>query len=360
MGRLISWRAHPGRPRVRQTPSAALRVLRAVLFACTCSETAKLIWTCALAVILMMTFLNPLAARELRSRYHERGEEGWFWYVEPEPESDIEAEPEPEPPAAVAPTPSPSEAAAAGPAPLSVAWLQENLERYHHRAIDDPTPDNVRAYLLLQRLSMDKASAFSEAVQAVTVGDPFLDATMERPLSSFAVQEVDRASHQARQRLLAHLAGAIGLVFFYDSACPHCAAQAPILEALADATGLQVMAVSVDHRPMPQGAFAVDWTPDFGQAEALGVMTVPAIYAMRPGTAEVSLIAQGAMDIAELTSRILLVARQQGWISAEAFEATRPVTRLTVAPAPDEMLDAAVLEDPAALVAYLRDRMRRP
>jgi conjugal transfer pilus assembly protein TraF len=89
-------------------------------------------------------------------------------------------------------------------------------------------------------------------------------------------------------------------------------------------------------------------------------MTVPAIYAMRPGAAEISLIAQGAMDLAELTSRILLVARQQGWISAEAFEATRPVTRLTVAPAPDEMLDAAVLEDPAALVAYLRDRMRRP
>jgi conjugal transfer pilus assembly protein TraF len=240
---------------------------------------------------------------------------------------------------------------------LSVEWLQVHLDRYKNRAIDDPTPDNVRAYLLLQRVSMDKASAFAEAVQAATVGDPLLDATMERPIASFAAQEMDRTAHRARQALIGVLAETVGLVFFYRSDCPFCERQAPILAGLSEATGLSVMAVAVDHRPMASGAFAADWTPDRGQAAALGVQTVPAIYALRP-PGEAALIAQGLMDLTELTSRLLLVARQQGWISEEAFEATRPVRRQTVSPSVAD-LDAATLEDPAALVAALRSRMTR-
>lgn len=352
MGRLIE---------AGRAMGASMRLARSMLRACIQSEAARLVWLCALGVAVMMLLLDPLAAREPRVRYHERGEEGWFWYVEPEPDEAEEFEEPPAPLAAsaaeMAPQPSPAEPP--GPAPLSVAWLQENLERFHHRAIDDPTPDNVRAWLLLQRISMDKASAFTDAVQAATIGDPLLDATMERPLSSFAVLEVDRAAHLARQRLLAHLADTIGLVFFYDSACGHCQRQAPVLEALALTTGLEVMAVSLDHRPMAEGVFAVDWSPDLGQAEALGVATVPAVFVMRPDTGEIAQIAQGAMDLTEMTTRILVVARQHGWISEEAFDATRPVNRQTAALGPDPTLDEATLDDPAALVAHLRARMGR-
>lgn len=352
MGRLI---------RARGAIGASITLARTVLRTCIQSEAARLVWLCALGVTVMMMLVNPLAARD---GYHQRGGEGWFWYVEPEPEpdapDDIEEAPAPltAPAAEMAPPPGPT--GPAGPAPLSVVWLQENLERFHHRAIDDPTPDNVRAYLLLQRISMDKASAFTDAVQAATIGDPLLDATMERPLSSFAVLEVDRASHLARQRLLAHLAGTIGLVFFYDSACGHCQRQAPVLEALSQTTGLEVMAVSLDHRPMAEGVFAVDWSPDLGQAETLGVVTVPAVFVMRPATGEIAQIAQGAMDLTEMTTRILVVARQHGWISQEAFDATRPMNRQTAALGPDPSLDEAVLDDPAALVGYLRARMWRP
>lgn len=319
------------------------------------SGSCRLALACALATLLMLALLDPLAAREPR-RFVDGAAEGWFWYADPPPPT---SEPEPETPVeapAAAEPPAAPDTSSPGPAPLSVEWLQVHLDRYKNRAIDDPTPDNVRAYLLLQRVSMDKASAFAEAVQAATVGDPLLDATMERPIASFAAQEMDRTAHRARQALIGVLAETVGLVFFYRSDCPFCERQAPILAGLAEATGLSVMAVAVDHRPMASGAFAADWTPDRGQAAALGVQTVPAIYALKP-PGEAALIAQGLMDLTELASRLLLVARQQGWISEEAFEATRPVRRQTVSPAIAADLDAATLEDPAALVAALRARM---
>jgi conjugal transfer pilus assembly protein TraF len=348
----------------RTATPASTRLARAAVHAvvrAAGSGAFRLALACALATLLMLALLDPLAAREPR-RFVDGAAEGWFWYADPPPPAQ---EPEPEtpeeaPPAvasAAAPDAAPA-ASAPGPAPLSVEWLQVHLDRYKNRAIDDPTPDNVRAYLLLQRVSMDKASAFAEAVQAATVGDPLLDATMERPIASFAAQEMDRTAHRARQALIGVLAETVGLVFFYRSDCPFCERQAPILAGLSDATGLSVMAVAVDHRPMASGAFAVDWTPDRGQAASLGVQTVPAIYALRP-PGEAALIAQGLMDLTELTSRLLLVARQQGWISEEAFEATRPVRRQTVSPVLAADLDAATLDDPAALVAALRARMTR-
>jgi conjugal transfer pilus assembly protein TraF len=346
----------------RTAVPASTRLARAAVHAvvrAAGSGSCRLALACALATLLMLALLDPLAAREPR-RFVDGAAEGWFWYADPpvpapEPETPVEA------PVGVSTGAAPDAAPAASapsPAPLSVEWLQVNLDRYKNRAIDDPTPDNVRAYLLLQRVSMDKASAFAEAVQAATVGDPLLDATMERPIASFAAQEMDRTAHRARQALIGVLAETVGLVFFYRSDCPFCERQAPILAGLSEATGLSVMAVAVDHRPMASGAFAADWTPDRGQAASLGVQTVPAIYALRP-PGEAALIAQGLMDLTELTSRLLLVARQQGWISEEAFEATRPVRRQTVSPAIAADLDAETLDDPAALVAALRARMTR-
>lgn len=88
--------------------------------------------------------------------------------------------------------------APSGPTPLSSAWLRENLDRYRDAAVDDPTPAKVRAYLLLQRVAMDRASAFARATQAVTLGDPLLDANVERPIASFEAQAMDAQAHRAR------------------------------------------------------------------------------------------------------------------------------------------------------------------
>jgi conjugal transfer pilus assembly protein TraF len=265
----------------------------------------------------------------------------------------------PPPPAPVAPPPPPvetHEATPAGPTPLSSEWLEANLEGYRRRAIDDPSPDNVRAFLLLQRVAMDKAQTFANAVQEVTLGDPLLDATFERPLAPFATQAVDREAFEAKVALLNLLSDELGLVFFYRSDCPYCDQQAPVLEALTAQTGLEVLPVALDGAPMPSGAYAASFVPDRGQAAAFGVTTTPTLFLLRPRDGEARRVAEGLLPANDLMERVLMTARQMGAISEEAWEATRPYTRRRSPLAPHD-IDTDVLDDPARLVAHLRARM---
>ena len=300
------------------------------------------------AVVIAVSAVAVSVSAE--SRFYDRAAEGWFWYRDPpEPEAAPVAPPSAEP------SPQPT---AAPPAPFSSAWLKSAIPQYLDRALDNPTADNVRAVLYLQRIAVDKATLYSELSQQVTVGDPYLDTEFERPLSTFAVQDVDRAAAAAQTALLRHLGDSIGVLWFYRSDCAFCERQAPVIEALGRSTGLAVMTVSLDGLPMPSGAFAQSFVVDRGQAARLGVQSTPAIFVMKPPD-EVELVSQGMMQLSDLRERILLVARRRGWISDEAWEATRPVRRTTVAVAP-EALDPAVVADPAALVAHLRARMARP
>jgi conjugal transfer pilus assembly protein TraF len=289
------------------------------------------------------------------ARFVDRTEEGWFWYRDPPPEPEPPEEPETvATPAAAPAAPTTPPAEPAGPTPLSAEWIEANIKRFQLRATDDPTPENVRAFLLLQKVMMDKAQGFTDAVQLVTLGDPLLDATFQRPLASFGVQATDRAALHASLGLLNHLSDSVGFVFFFRSDCPYCDQQAPRLLAVAEQTGMEVLAVSIDGGPMPSGAFP-DYVVDQGQAAQLGVMTTPTIMLMRPPF-DVEPVSQGVVAEYDLMQRTLVAARRKGWISQEAFEATKPYKRVRAAVSPHD-IPAEVLEDPAAFVAHLRAAM---
>ena len=46
--------------------------------------------------------------------------------------------------------------------PFSAAWFREHMQSFMDKAIDEPTNENVRAYLYLQRVMMDKGSQFAD------------------------------------------------------------------------------------------------------------------------------------------------------------------------------------------------------
>ncbi len=277
------------------------------------------------------------------SRFYLRGEEGWFWYQRP---SDLI-----EPPDPVFYLPADPEPVVVTP-PLSTAWFRAHIQDYMDQAIDNPTPDNVRAYLYLQRVMLDKGTRFADVSQQVVMGDPFLDEISRRPLAPFAAQQMDRAASAARDDVLQDLARQAGVFFFYRSDCLYCQVQAPIMEALLESFGFEVFAIAVDGLPLPSGAFPA-FRPDTGQAQTLGVTTVPAIFvAMPPDTVES--VGQGAMTFDELSQRLVSVAHSRRWIDDRAYAATRPVqlgTSLAAQPPTDQ---DNWPQDPAALVRYLR------
>ena len=285
--------------------------------------------------------------------FYFREQEGWFWYErEPEPAPKEKPSPSP-PPAPTAPTQSPlAESAPEGPRPLSAEWLREHIRRVlaRRRAIDDPTPENVALYLYLQRVALDKSSRFAAATQRAVQLDPFLDEITQRPTATFAANLVNR---QAGDNATPRCGASPRPQASCSSSAPTALTARPrrrCSKLLAYRYGFSISPVSVDGAPLLGGEFPV-FRQDRGQAQALGVVSTPALFLVRPPDAVVPL-SQGLLSLAQLQERVVVAAVQAGWISEEEFTRTRPVTT-------DLTLDLAELpanlpDEPEALLGALR------
>ena len=289
-------------------------------------------------------------------RFLDRGADGWFWY---------EALPEPPPPpkkselpkVEAAPPPVPAAPTTApGPTPLSTAWFRLELDRFRDRAIDEPTPENVRAYLYLQKVMLDRADSFARVSQQVAAADPYLDAVTERPLSPFAANATSAEATARRGEVLHGLAESTGLLFVVDSACSVCVRQADVLVSAQRQYGFTLLTVSLDGAAPP--GLALPIRPDQGQAKRLGVVGTPALFLMRPPDVILPL-AQGALDLDTLTGRIVDQAHRAGWVDDAAYAATRAVRQPFAVPPPGT-LEADELDDPERIVAGLRARLGLP
>ena len=273
----------------------------------------------------------------------ERHAEGWFWYRDPPPPAP-KPRPKPPPPerpagGGAAPAPAP-----AGPPPLSAAWLKVHLPRYLNRALDEPTPENVRLYLYLQRVALNKAARFADAAQLVVLGDPALDEYAAYPTGTSLGQALMQEAARRREALLRDLARRAGLFFVYQGRCPACALQLQVLDTLARLHGFTVLPVSLDGSP-PPGQPGRAFRRDRGQAARWGIRTGPAVVLARPPR-EAVVVARGLLPVQDLADRVLAVAAARGWVDRAAYEAARPAWRV---PPPDEDLPEALRERLAQL-----------
>ncbi len=229
-----------------------------------------ILWV-TIPIIIFFLFIMPAYASD--GQFYQRGQEGWFWYqVIPEPaESEEQIKPES---GVMEPTKDELK-------PFSAAWFREHMQSFMDKAIDEPTNENVRAYLYLQRVMMDKGSQFADVSQQVVMGDPVLDEISRRPLATYAANRMDREAGAQRDVALGEVAKRAGLFFFYRSDCPYCHAQAPIIESMALNYGFEVFAIAVDGLPLPSGEFP-NYKVDSGQAQSLSVTTVPAVFLVDP------------------------------------------------------------------------------
>ena len=90
---------------------------------------------------------------ELSEPYYHQKERGWFWY-ETLPEAPAEQESVPETKKPVEKSKTEQTQQTPSPKLLSSEWFRQHLTAYRDQAIDQPTPENVTAYLYLQRIML--------------------------------------------------------------------------------------------------------------------------------------------------------------------------------------------------------------
>jgi conjugal transfer pilus assembly protein TraF len=235
--------------------------------------------------------------------------------------------------------------------------LKQNLEHYLNQAIDDPSPENVAAFYYLQRVMMDKAERFTNAARYVVMSDPQLDETVRRPVATYAANEANHQASVVAEQALKAIAAQAGILFFFRSDCPYCHVQAPILAMLENAYGFKIYPVSLDGLPMPNGFFS-QFKRDNGQAAMLGVEQTPALFLMKPPKQIVPL-AQGALSLEEVTGRILLAAKEAGWIDASQYQTTQGIRNTPMLLPAAGSISPAVTQDPLSLIQALQRSAQR-
>lgn len=209
------------------------------------------------------------------------------------------------------PAPGTTAAAPSVSARARLSAISANLEELKARAILEPSPENVTAYVRFQREQLDRSSMFADVWQRALWQDPGLDYTLQRPVSTLGKRAWIDQRKSERDSTMAQLSQRYGVFYFYSSACGACDIFSPILKAVSDKFGLAVLAVSMDGGPSPTFP---NYVVDAGQYERLGLGTdrqVPALVLFDSVTKQPMPIGYGILSQDEIMDRVFQLTQVQ-------------------------------------------------
>jgi conjugal transfer pilus assembly protein TraF len=288
----------------------------------------------------------PAMAQEepAAGQFFSRKSEGWYWYIDPRDEV------KPEPPKVQPPKPSAKTAEPAKAAPFSVEWLRTNMPKLLDAAINDPTKENVEAYLYAQRVTMDKSQRYAEQSQRVVAADPFLDENNRVPIASYTKPFFLRQAQEGKLEALKHVATVGGLWVFFDSKCNFCQPQVNTANELAKKYGLITKFISMDGKGLPN---VKQFVRDSGQAKRLNLKITPTTVLVVPPN-NFFVVSQGIMAQDQLSDRILLAADSNALLPKDLSAKMNSYDRGVLT---TDDTQQGRTDDPKVWVKYLKDRL---
>ncbi|TFZ00078.1 conjugal transfer protein TraF [Ramlibacter humi] len=242
------------------------------------------------------------------AEFWKRRRDGWFWYRQ-----------DPLPLAQPLPKPAP-----AAPAPSvknkdiqEFEDFQRKLESLRKAAIINPTQENVRAYMVYERMAFKQAALFGQMHQSINWIDPVFaeDAADVRPANTVAMGIWDYQRGLTKKEFVSRVSKTHGLYFVIRGDCPYCHALAPVLRRFSDETGMTVFPVSLDGRGNKEYPNPV---LDNGFASRLGIKTTPALVLSQPNAREFQVLSFGMITKEEIVDRIYSLLNERRASNAPA------------------------------------------
>lgn len=206
--------------------------------------------------------------------FFNKQDEGWFFYKEKPEIVKKKKEKEPE------------KKAIGGGGEL----FHEKMERTGNvlisRALENPTEENVKAYMEYNKTMLALSDNFARVWQKVLMKHPEL--LFETNLQ-YAYKDIDKA--------IKTLSKEAGLYFIHSSTCPVCLNQAKVLkEFQKEHPSMVIFPITIDE-PIPEFPNAV---VDSSVVANLGIQKVPTILIYFPKERKLEPISQGFIDKFEL------------------------------------------------------------
>lgn len=239
-----------------------------------------------LLAILLFALVPSTGAEE--TIFFDRSREGWFWFKELKRPS-LKERPDTH-----------------GRLPPTIKEMRERAEGLLSRAIEEPTEENLLAYMAYQNLLTRRAEEFAMIWQRMLWQHPELDPTVEEPVASVGLTAARAMETRERDERLYDLAQTSGLLYFYSGNCPLCEVQSPLLIRFAEAYGFRIIPISLDGAQDPLFPEA---KVDRGAAARLGVEQVPAIFLARP-PAKIIRVGTGLLSLEDMGIRLYRLSEE--------------------------------------------------
>lgn len=292
-----------------------------------------------LCALLSLT-VSDLEAGEQLHHWYGRKAEGWFWKDEKNDGEAIAPLPESTPslPAIPSPPKNPEDQ------PLTAAWFRKHLGEVRDQALDDPSPDKVRRFFLLQKTLLDKAETFAQTARSIVLADPYLNERSGHQNGLAGSNPEADARGQSRDLALGQIAQKSGLLFVVRSDCPYCHRMAPLISALSSRFGFHLITLSLDGKPL-SGLPADTFRHDPGFAERHGIRVTPVLYLMKVPDA-VEPVMEGSGTLLDLEERLIAAGYRLSLIDQDLERKASGQHPLALTP-------NALLNDPQPVVDLL-------
>lgn len=217
----------------------------------------------------------------------------WFYCVRPKAEPSI-----------------PEEVQDAATAAEQLEAITKTLRELKAKAIIEPTPQNVTAYIRFQREQLDRASLFSDVWQRAIWQDPDLDYTLERPVSTLAKRQWQDSRQQGRDAVMASLSSRYGLFYFFAQSCGACEVMSPIVKSVASRWNITIRAISTDGGP---SRHFPGYKVETSERKRMGLEAkiTPALVLWDSQTKRPIPIGYGVLSADELQDRIYLLTSKE-------------------------------------------------
>ena len=136
------------------------------------------------------------------------------------------------------------------------------LEFALKQAVQNPTPENVKQYLILQDIARRKAYAFSNVVGYVTQKIPNLNLHKDYPENAPGIRMRTGLINYSIDKTMQKNRDDYALLFFYKPGCQYCEIESQILKYLQDEDGWQIMPINIIKRYVAAARFNIKTVPE--------------------------------------------------------------------------------------------------
>lgn len=190
---------------------------------------------------------------------------------------------------------------------ISSTQVMTTLKNIHEEALNtsilNPTEQNILYERMLAVIYMDLAQKYQERAQMVVSHNPKINYILKHPVDDAALKLQESMDDNQRDMRIKKLTKTHGLFFFFAGNCSHCRAFAPTMKRFAKKYGFEIIAISLDGTQLPEFP---NFKKNNGQAEKLGVKSLPAVFAIDPknGPQQSILLSYGNVSVAELAEKL--------------------------------------------------------